>query len=191
MVDSGAFSAWKLDVEFNRDRYIRFLQHNKHVIDHYISLDTIAGRNGERERDPELIERAAQQTRDDHLAIKDAGLHPIPVYHQDEPVKYLELMFKDREPYVALSPSLRAGPKEIRRWLTKTFALIPRTTKVHGLGVTAFALIRDFAWTSVDSATWIVASANGAILVPRYTDNRPDFTFQPVIIPVTRRLVAS
>ena len=119
-------------------------------------------------RDPEVIERAAQETRDNHLALRGAGLRAIPVLHQGEEIKWLEAMLKDDEPTIALSPAKRAHGKEIKRWLSKIFPLIPRKTEVHALGLTETSLIWDFAWTSVDSASWVHAARNGCILVPRY-----------------------
>src|SRR5262245_3854755 len=96
MLDCGAYSAWKRKRgdEINLAAYIGFVQHNKDVVNHYIALDTIAGRNGEREDNPAAIEQAAQQSARNHRTMKDAGLHPIPVFHMDESLKWLEAMLK-------------------------------------------------------------------------------------------------
>jgi hypothetical protein len=59
--------------------------------------------------------------------------------------------------------------------------------------VTSAALIERWRhrWASVDSASWVLSSAYGRLIVPRYgADDRPDFSLLPVQIAVTDRLVA-
>jgi hypothetical protein len=194
MLDSGAYSGWTRGREVDLDAYIRFAKYNERHVDHYVTLDVIPGRNGRRDKSPEAVEQAAQQSYRNHCAIKDAGLHPIPVYHMDEPVKWLEQMIADGEKYIALSPSLRARRKEIARWLRFCFKHVPPRCKVHGLGLTSASLIGRWRHrlASVDSATWVLSSANGVIIIPRYgADDRPDFSLLPRYIAVTDRLIAN
>jgi len=194
MLDSRAYSAWKRGREVPLTSYIAFVKYNASRVDHYITLDVIPGRNGERERDPEAVEHAARQSHANHRAMKDAGLHPIPVYHQDESIRWLEKMIADGEKFIALSPSLRARRRETNRWLRTTFKFVPPRCKVHGLGLTSAALIGRWRHrlTSVDSTTWVLASANGTLIVPRYgADDRPDFSLLPRYITVTDRRIAN
>jgi hypothetical protein len=193
MLDSGAYSAWKRGREIDLAAYIGFVKYNAPHVDHYISLDVIPGRNGQRDRSPEAVECAAQQSYRNHCAMKDAGLHPIPVFHMDERFEWLERMITDGEKYIALSPSLRAHRKEIQRWLRFCFKHVPPRVKVHGLGVTSAALLGRWRhrWSSVDSSTWVQVSAKGRLIVPRYGgDDKPNFSLPPRHIPVTRRLIA-
>jgi hypothetical protein len=95
MLDSGAYSVWRRGSEINLAAYIAFVKYNAPHVDHYISLDVIPGRNGQRDRSPEAVEQAAQQSYRNHCAMKDAGLHPLAVFHMDEPVKWLERMIGD------------------------------------------------------------------------------------------------
>jgi hypothetical protein len=192
MLDSGAYSAWtRGGSEINLDAYIAFVKYNAPHVDHYISLDVIPGRSGQRERSPEAVEHAAQQSYRNHRAMKDAGLASIPVFHQDERFEWLDRMIADGERYIAISPSLRARRREVNRWLKKCFARISPDVRTHGLGVTSAPLIEDFPWASVDSATWVMSSAYGRLIVPRRSsDGRWDFSLLPIHIAVTDRLVA-
>jgi len=126
--------------------------------------------------------------------MKDAGLHPIPVFHQDERFEWLEKMITDGERYIALSPSLHARRKEKSRWLKSCFKFVPSRVKVHLLGETSAAIIERWRHRleSVDSTTWVLSSAYRRLIVPRYgADNRPDFSLLPRSIEVTYRPSAS
>jgi hypothetical protein len=114
-LDSGAFSAWGKGVTIDLDSYIAFVRRHETLLHAYVNLDVIPGQYGEREQKLERIEAAAASSYRNQQRMKDAGLRPIPVFHQDESFHWLKRMLDDGEPCIALSPHLR------RNW----FNLIP------------------------------------------------------------------
>jgi hypothetical protein len=190
IADSGAFSAWKQGATIEVDDYIRFIKQNEPLLDCYVNLDVIPGEHGQREWRPEKIAAAAAASYDNLQRMKDAGLCPIPVFHQDEPFECLERYLSDGEPCIALSPYTKAHRQDIIGWLDPCFAILAPDgrplVKTHGLGVTGPLVLRRYPWTTVDSLTWAKSAGNGRIPIPRYTaDGRPDYTLEPQLLIVT------
>ena len=77
------------------------------------------------------------------------------------------------------------------RWVDDCFSIIDAGSqspiKVHGLGVTSPLLLHRHPWTSVDSRTWLLSGAIGAIPVPLYVNDRPDYSLAPIIVSMTDR----
>ena len=103
LLDSGAFSAFNLGEHIDLDDYIGFVKANKGLIYRCINLDKIPGNFGIREWRPEGIEAAAAASYANHQKMKEAGLNPIPVFHQDENFRWLEKYLADGEDYICLS----------------------------------------------------------------------------------------
>ena len=59
--------------------------------------------------------------------------------------------------------------------------------RVHGFGMTAVALIFRYPWYSVDSTSWIKATANGAILFPALKNGAFTFDEPPVVVSVSNQ----
>ncbi|MFY9839268.1 MAG: hypothetical protein WAK55_22885 [Xanthobacteraceae bacterium] len=187
LLDSGAYSAFRQGVSLNLSDYIAFIKRNEQYFDRYISFDTIPGTGGRRTLDSAQVERAAQQTYRDHQRMKDAGLTPIPVFHQDDDFKWLARYLSDREPYIALAAHGGHAHNDIP-WFDDCFALIERPrVKIHCLGNTKSAVLRRFPFTSTDSSSWLQQAKVGRILVPLYVDGRPDYSHPPMPVVVTKR----
>jgi hypothetical protein len=184
MLDSGAFSARTLGVHIDLSEYTRYVKENATYIDNYVNLDVIP--DGHRE---ELIEQGAAASYRNQQTMKDAGLSPIPVFHEGERFDWLERYLANDEHYVAVAPAKGRDP---RQWLDDVFHRLSDgngrpLVKVHGLGITRPTLLRRYRWTSVDSATWLKQSRVGHIPVPLYQYGKPDFSFGPTTFVITDR----
>ncbi len=76
ILDCGAFSAFRQGVDLNVDDYIAYVRRNSEFLHAYASLDVISGTNGH--------EDSAARSYENHQRMKDAGLTPIPVFHQGD-----------------------------------------------------------------------------------------------------------
>jgi hypothetical protein len=86
MIDSGAYSAFKLGGRVHLGHYIEFLKRNEEWIAHHISFDRIPGYRQNNQRE---IERAAEISYQQHQVMKREGLSSIPVLHQNEDLNWL------------------------------------------------------------------------------------------------------
>ena len=189
-LDSGAFSSWKQGVSIDLNAYIAFIECHEASLCEYINLDVIPGQFGEREHNVERIEEAAALSYANLQVMKDAGLRPIPVFHQYESFHWLKRMLDDGEPCIALSPHHNAHRRQIIAWLDDCFAILlakGRPPLVHGLGVTSPLILRRYPWTTVDSAAWVKRAGMGQIPIARYSDGKPDYAIDPFTLSVTDR----
>jgi hypothetical protein len=187
LLDSGAYTSWTQGVGINIDDYIAFVQRNRHLISNYVNLDVIPGAMGRMDWRSEAIEKSATGSYANLQRMKDAGLTPIPVFHQGERFHWLERLLDDREPYVGISPYMRSSQRETIRWLDQCFARLKgRPVRTHGFGVTSHILVSSFPWSSVDSTTWLQGAGNGQIVVPVYVGSgKWDYSVRPDVISVT------
>jgi hypothetical protein len=192
MIDSGAFSAANLGETIDLKGYIDFVKHYEALCPLYVSLDVIPNALGRREINEQHIENAAARSIENHLRMREAGLSPLPVFHQGERFEWLHKYLEAGDPYIALSTAKRSRQREQIEWLTACFAAICDETgrpsvKVHGLGITAPLLVHLFPWTTVDSQTWLKAAGMGQVPLPRYVDGEPDFTSKHRVIALSDR----
>lgn len=181
IVDSGAFSAWNKGREIDIDEYIEFAhdciqqgeRHNKNV--HVVNLDVIPGKVGEmkglsliKPQTRRKIDRAAQQGFDNMMHMKQAGITPIHVFHQHEDFKWLDKMLEHTD-YIGISPANDLSTKARRIWMDKVFTYLNKkgaNVKTHGFAVTSIKDLKQFPWTSCDSATWVFLAAYGEVMFP-------------------------
>lgn len=192
LLDSGAFSFWRRDIDIPISEYIEYCKRHAHEVDAYVCLDTIPGKNGKMDHSQASIEKSAAQSYDNLQAMKSEGLSPIPVFHQGERFEWLDKMLEDGETYVGISPYLRSHQNEIIEWADKCFTRITDSggrplIKTHGFGVTASVLCRRYPWYSVDSTSWSVGGGYGSILVPKYHAGKPDYTRPPLTMKLSAR----
>src|SRR4051812_44347063 len=83
LLDSGAYSAWTKGVVIDLPSYIQFIKKHRRMLAGYVNLDVIPGQDGRRPHDREQIEAAARASYRNLQLMRDAGLTPIPVFHQD------------------------------------------------------------------------------------------------------------
>ena len=75
-LDSGAYSAWTSGKELLVEDYIEYIKEHKDYIDVYANLDVIG---------------SAEGTWENQRKMEAAGSSPLPVYHVNEPLKYLDM----------------------------------------------------------------------------------------------------
>jgi hypothetical protein len=102
MLDSGAYSAWTQNQAISIAAYIKFVRECEPYLHTYVNLDVIPGALG-RPRTWQDTETAAAQSYRSLQLMKDAGLKPLPVFHQGEDFRWLERMLKDGEEYIGIS----------------------------------------------------------------------------------------
>jgi hypothetical protein len=171
LLDSGAFSAWNKGEEINLNDYIAFVKAHEHLVDNYVCLDTIPGSMGRMDRSQDSIENSAKASYKNQQIMRDAGLSPIPVFHQGERFEWLEKYVSDGEPYVGISPYMRSTQTNLMKWLDECFSRITDAhgralVKTHGFGVTSHEVMWRYPWHSVDSTTWAIAPAYGMLVTP-------------------------
>lgn len=172
MLDSGAYSAWTKGAKIDIDEYCDFIKKHKDFIDHYIVLDVIGDAEG--------------SLKAQHY-MESQGLMPLPVFHQGEDWKYLEY-YANNYDYICISPlSYSANGGNMVDFLDTCFSEhicdkdgLPKC-KVHGLGLTTISMMLRYPWYSVDSATWVLRSAFGTIMVPKKINNEWDFHKVPIV----------
>jgi len=162
-LDSGAFSAWSQGKEINIDEYIQFIKDHKDVIDVYANLDVIG--------DPIA-------TWNNQTYMEKAGLHPLPVYHYGEDIKWLKQLLKGNYDYISLGGMVPISTPNLIHWLDHLFKNylcddkgMP-IVKVHGFGLTSLQLMLRYPWWSVDSTSWVVTGRMGSIYIPKYKNGK-------------------
>lgn len=157
-LDSGAFSAWSQNKTINIDEYIQFIKDHKDVIDVYANLDVIG--------DPIA-------TWDNQTYMEKAGLHPLPVYHYGEDIKWLKQLLKGNYNYISLGGMVPISTQDLVHWLDNLFKNYLCNTegmpivKIHGFGLTSLRLMLRYPWYSVDSTSWVVTGRMGSIYIPK------------------------
>jgi hypothetical protein len=192
MCDSGAFSAWRQNNPIDLKEYIKYIKRNEKFLTSYVALDTIPGKSGKIDKSAEALEFSARESFKNLQIMRDKGLSPIPVFHQGEQFKWLEKLLDAGEPYIGISPYLRAHRNDIRRWLDDCFSLVTDSkgrplVKTHGFGVTSTLLCTQFPWFSTDSTSWATAAGYGNFDVPSYSNGKFDYTTQPINFHITNR----
>lgn len=153
MVDSGAFSAWRLGARIDLDKYMSFVDRNHGKIDQYVALDVIPGAPG-RMPTQEEAKIATDKTFENLHKMLERGFRPIPVYHQGEPIWVLEEFVKMGFDVIGLGATASRGRPEIVEWLVPLFHRFPNQ-KFHGLAMTQQRIIQWLPFHSVDSTSWL------------------------------------
>jgi hypothetical protein len=120
----------------------------------------------------------------------DAGLRPIPVFHQGERLHWLQKYLEDKEPYIGLSASKFVRIDEQQRWLDMVFNLLTDKdghpyVKTHGFALTSFTHLTAYPWYTVDSTTWSMTPGYGQIIIPAWKGGKFDYLATPVRIAIS------
>lgn len=167
MLDSGAFTAWSKGKEVDLDDLIKiydemFEKYGPHAKNVWlISLDKIPGSRGVTASPEEIKE--AEKISDQNFVVlqKRYGDRVLPVFHQNESSARLHEIAA-MAPYICVSPRNDLHEDSRRSWSQEVHAMIPGKM-THGLAATGLTMMTRVPWFSVDSATWIMLAANGAI----------------------------
>lgn len=194
ILDSGAFSAWTKKTEISVEEYTDFcLKHLDHI-EYIVNLDVIPGEPGHYDISERELDRAASQGwahyqyMCEHLPKEKI----IPVFHQGEKFRWLKQMVEATE-YLGLSPANDRSTYEKIMWLDECMQYVcdsegmPKV-KFHAFGVTSVRILRRYPWYSADSASWVMFSRYGTILLPHMSP-KGEYIYgnAPITIQVTQR----
>lgn len=187
LLDSGAYSAWARSTSIDIKAYIKYCKENARYIHRLIGLDLIPGEFRRANPSAAAVEESAKLSHINQQRMKDAGLKPIPVFHQGERYHWLEQMLRDGETYIGLSPSKFNRLVDKKRWLDGVFNILTDQqgrplVKTHGFAATSLSLTMQYPWRSVDSTTWSLTPGYGQIIVPSLEGGKFDYTFSTRII---------
>jgi len=157
IIDSGAYSAYRIKAPIDIDKYAQFVLANKQHLWEAVNLDVI------KPNDPEA---SGRESLANFRYLKDKhGLLTMPVYHCGEPLSILDTMLEEAE-YIGLSSSVvsvAAGTQ----WYNSIWPYITDSNgfpmrKFHAFGDTAAISLLNYPWYSADSTTWYVAGGLAA-----------------------------
>ncbi len=198
ILDSGAFSAWTKKKPVDIDEYAKFCLEHLDDVEYIVNLDVIPGEPGaisEDQLSAKQINKAAENGWDNYQKLMGLGIPRdklIPVFHQGEDFTWLQVM-RHASNYVGLSPANDRTTNEKMEWLDKCMTFVCDTkgtphVKFHGFGVTSVRILLEYPWYSVDSASWVMFSRYGTILVPKIDDNgNCRYDTAPMTVQVTLR----
>jgi hypothetical protein len=150
MLDSGAFSLWKTGEVLDLEKYCDFIQANADWIASYVNLDHI---------DPRDTNTSAQRSLDNYRRMRARGLHPIPVFHLGEDIKFLHTLLDAGAGHISLASNKFPQPVALQ-WYDTVWRVLAdaqgyATVRVHGLAITNMTAMVRYPWYSVDSSSWL------------------------------------
>lgn len=171
-LDSGAFTAWTKGTVVDVDEYIEFVNKYDKGLEYFMQVDAIPGKRG---YEPTAEERrlANEETWQNFLYMHKRVKSPhklVPVFHVGSNLQLLHKMldFRPKIEVLALGNTVGRTQVEKAAKIGAAFEEIKRSSypdiKVHVLGVQDFNIIEKFPMYSADASSWIMASANGAIM---------------------------
>ena len=163
ILDSGAFTAWNTGKQVDVTAYGDWVEKNQNAGKKLVAvnLDVIPGEVG---RTSTKAERVAgmKQSLENADYLRGRGLDIMEVFHQDEPLTFLDTLLDRLTPggILGISPrndvninSKLAWQNAVLRHLYQRCGIenMPRT---HGLAVTSMRMMKQFPYYSVDSSSW-------------------------------------
>jgi hypothetical protein len=157
-LDSGAFSAWRRNLELSVIDYTNFVATNEDFFWEYINLDVKPNINIS-------FESSIKQTAENQKYMEESGLKPIPVYHLNtRNYKVLEGLLEKYD-FVCLGAIADLPRVEMLAEIDKIFLINQKyKKKIHGLGQTSFYVLSRYPWYTVDSSTWLQGSRTHSVL---------------------------
>lgn len=147
-LDSGAYSAFTRGKVIRIEDYIEFIR--KTGVETYANLDVIGD---------------AEATRRNQEVMEAAGLTPIPCFHSEENLDFLEYYCQHYD-YIAIGGLAgRFSWTYNMRFVDSCFGVIKKywPKKIHGFGVTKQDFLERFPWFSVDSSSWVASAGYGVV----------------------------
>ena len=186
MLDCGAYSAFTRGGKpIDLHDYSCFIKANPEYITHVIALDVIPGEpgTGNREYRAEVIDPASRVNFENFCRMRDAGLDPLPVFHQDEDFHWLDKYRDAGARYIALAPW--EGGIYCGDWIGECLTVLDDTTiKIHLLGIASHPVLHHFRPTSCDASTIYHQSKAALIPVPVFRDGRWDYSLPHDIVAI-------
>lgn len=165
ILDSGAYSAWKLGKPIDLEKYCNWLLANQDWLGPIVALDVI---------NPGDSEAAAEAGFKNLLRMRERGLDPIPVWHAGEDVKWLHKMLDLGCKYIGLAGTSLGSKHDVDDWYALAWSHLVNAdglpvVKVHAFGEGRPASLKRFPWYSSDSTSWLYASQrNGVVGIDKH-----------------------
>ncbi len=180
-IDSGAFSAYQQKDEIDLGQWIAFCKEvgGRYAGTTYVNLDVIAKGRGD--------DNASRQSYHNWIAMRRAGLDPLPVYHVNSDPKWL-LKYLRKTDRIGLGAMAKMPDRKrilVLDRLWRQHLMTPDgkpKVKVHGMGLTSFALVARYPWHSFDSTTWMMQASYGRVYIPPFKGRRWAFDVKPLSI---------
>lgn len=180
-LDSGAYSALSCGKPIRVEDYIEYVKEHKDCFEIYANLDDIT---------------SPEKTWENQRKMEAAGLTPLPVYHMNEPEKYLRMAME--YPYFATGGMAKSAASSLQHQLDTVFRIIcPKsndyypTNKVHGFGTSKPSIIVSYPFYSVDSSSWVKYGLYGMVLIPKIFKGKFIYNKPPMVITVSNRSKAT
>lgn len=161
----------------NLQDYIEFVYEHSHNLEVYCNLDDIS---------------SPEKTWENQKEMERQGLSPIPVYHLNEPLKFLQMAMD--YPYFAVGGIATAAGKKLEQHLDVVFSRVCTeksdfypTHKIHGFGIAVPQLFALYPWYSVDSTSWVAYGKFGIILTPRQVNGKLRYDVPPRTVTISTR----
>lgn len=131
--------------------YVDYVKANSKKWDFYVNFDY--------EKNAETVYTIQKQ-------LESQGIRPVPVYHGDRDVSYLERYCKEGYKLIGISMAVkRPSWKGWCYYFDQVFNVAAKYgTKLHGFAVTSLTHMFRYPWYSVDSSSWAKISAFGKII---------------------------
>ena len=176
LLDSGAFTAWSVGKSVGLAEYAEVAIKTQQKFSQAktqtwtVNLDVIPGEAG---RTASKAEIEAGMTKSLHNAdfLRAKGLRVIEVFHQNEPLSFLDLLLErraDEKTVVGISPRNDVSVAQRAAWLRGVLGHLVKTVGVdnlprtHGFAATGLDMLRAFPFYSADSSSWLTAHRYGA-----------------------------
>lgn len=152
-MDSGAFSVWRSGKTVKLEDYIAFCKEYRSVFTVYAALDVIGD---------------AEASFRNYVAMRDAGLDPMPAFHHGSPLKWVDEYAKLTS-HIGLGGIAMMTKRDRATFLRGIFQRYPDPSKVgfHGFGINDFDILQSFPWKTADATSIHIAARQGGI----YADN--------------------
>lgn len=182
ILDSGAFSAANQGEVLDVEKYAQFILANRQHISVPVNLDVVAYSTS----DIEGAQECAEKSYRNFLYLKDKGIDSMPVFHVNEPMRYLDYMIENAD-WIGLASSM-GTPTITNAWHQLMWDYVTDDNgypirKFHAFGNTVPKVLLTYPWYSSDSTTWVMAGGMAArtFLNDRAVQFRPrmakDFLF--------------
>lgn len=191
MLDSGAFSVWNKGSTINLEEYVSFCSEHPEV-SYYVALDIIPGRPGDKRgllrNKAESEEGCLNGWKNYRRMTRELPKEKvIPVYHQNDDIRWLGKYLEHGSPYIGISPANDCTTLQRMKWMRGLKGLLfdgagRPVVKTHGFAVTSFALMRFWEWYSVDSASWKMCGVMGGVYLPQQSQGEDDYSKSPLVI---------
>lgn len=140
--DSGAYSAATLGAVIDRGKYAEWIKSGADYFDLVANLDVIGD---------------APATWRNQQWLEKQGLHPVPVYHALEDIKWLDRYIDAGYPLCGLGGCVGIQVQYLMGFYQHCFDHVANrksNLRFHGFGISSLEVLNAFPWYSVDSSSW-------------------------------------